>query len=277
MSNPKRIYISVDIEGMEGINGMLGIVRGQGDFAVARKRLAEDVNAAVRACYDMGAEEVVVCDGHADCENLLIEDLDERVKLISGIIRNKVQIECIERGFDAMIAFGHAGAGEDMVGVLDHCYMGKKIYNMRLNGQQMNTEAVQNAYLAGCYNVPTVTIIGDDAVCKQMQRHIPNIETVVVKEALSRFAAMSIHPKKARELIYAGVTAGLKNIDAIKAPVLAQPITLEIDYKETNMAQTAALVPGVKHTAPRTVEFTGDVEEVSKMQNLLIVRLTDQM
>ena len=111
MSEVKKVYISVDIEGMEGVVTKHQIVRGGSDDSVARKRLALDVNAAVKACFDFGVEEVVVCDGHADMENIIIEDLDKRAKLISGAIRSSLQMEMIEDGFDAVIFFGHSGAG----------------------------------------------------------------------------------------------------------------------------------------------------------------------
>ena len=67
----KKLYISVDIEGMEGVVSRLQTVRGHGDFERARKRLTMDVNAAIRAAADAGVEEIVVADGHADMENLI--------------------------------------------------------------------------------------------------------------------------------------------------------------------------------------------------------------
>ena len=42
-----KVYISVDIEGMEGVVSKLQTMRSSGDFTIARNRLTEDVNTAV--------------------------------------------------------------------------------------------------------------------------------------------------------------------------------------------------------------------------------------
>ena len=273
----KRVYISADIEGMEGVVSSLQISRGQSDFNLGRKRLAEDVNAAIQACLDFGVEEIVVCDAHADMENIIIEDLNPEAKLISGAMRSSLQMECIQEGFDAVIIFGHAGAGLTFNGVLDHTYNGSKIYNVRMNGTLMNTEAVLNAVIAGHYNIPLVAVIGDEALAEEVKAFVPEVEAVVVKRGLSRRAALSIHPKKARELIYAGVKRALENAAKVAPLKLSEPITMEIDFKDSNMAETAALIPGVSRPYPRTISYTGDAETIFKLQELIIFRLVDML
>lgn len=277
MGEIKKVYISVDIEGMEGVVSQLQTSRSNPDFNIARKRLAEDVNAAVRASLDCGAEEIVVCDSHADMENIILEDLHPEAKLISGAIRSSLQMEMIEDGFDAVIIFGHAGAGITKNGVIDHTYNGRKIYNIRMNGVTMNTEGVLNAVIAGHYGIPVVAAIGDKAYAEEMASFIPDIETIVVKEGLSRFSALSIHPTKAREKIYEGVKKGLMKKATIKPLKLSEPITMEIDFKDSNMAETAELIPGVERPQSRTITYTGDAETIFKLQELIIFRLVDQL
>ncbi len=271
----KRVYISADIEGMEGVVSSLQISRGQSDFTIGRKRLAEDVNAAVQACLDCGVEEVVVCDAHADMENIILEDLHPEAKLISGAMRSSLQMECIQEGFDAVIIFGHAGAGLTFNGVLDHTYNGSKIYNVRMNGILMNTEAILNAVIAGHYRIPLIAVIGDEALAKEVKSFVPQAETVVVKRGLARRAAMSIHPTKARALIYEGVKRAIENAQNVSPLTLQEPITMEIDFKDSNMAETAALIPGVTRPQPRTISYTGDAETIFKLQELIIFRLID--
>ncbi|QNO15963.1 M55 family metallopeptidase [Alkalicella caledoniensis] len=102
-------------------------------------------------------------------------------------------------------------------------------------------------------------------------------ETVVVKKGLSRFSALSVHPTKAREMIYEGVKRGLIKKDSKKPLKLQEPITMEIDFKDSNMADTASLIPGVKRLNPRTISYTGDGETIFKLQELIIFRLVDQL
>jgi len=273
----KKIYISADIEGISDIVTGLSTMRSGHDFGAARKRFAKEINAAVRACFDFGCTDVTICEGHADMENLIIEDLDPRIRLISGAMRSSLQMEGIEMGYDAYISFGHAGAGLNIDGVLNHCYNGRKIYNVRLNGQTMNTETVINATIAGHYGIPLIAVIGDNAVVKEVKEFVPNCEGVAVKEGLSRHCAISYHPQVCEQMIYDGVSIALKKAAEIKPLDLGSQITLEIDYKETSMADSACLVPGVERLTPRTIRYTGDAKTVFKLQNLLIYRLVDSL
>ncbi len=271
-----RVYISVDIEGMEGVVSKLQTLRSNADFGRARSRLAGDVNAAVEAALEAGACEVVVCDGHADMENILVEDLHPEAKLISGAMRSSLQMQGIEDGFDALIVFGHAGGGLTIGGVMDHTYNSVRVYNVRMNGVTMNTEAVLNAVIAGYYGTPLVTVVGDAAVVSEVKAFIPDVEGVVVKTGFSRLSAMSIHPTKARELIREAVCRGVKRRGEIKPLRLAEPITMEIDFRDAHSADVAELVPGVERVSPRTVAFTGDGPTVFRVQELLMFRLIDE-
>ena len=273
----KKIYISADIEGICDIVTGFSALRSGTDFSYARTRFANEINAAARACFDFGCTDVTICDGHADMENIIIEQLDPRVRLISGGMRQSLQMEGIEMGYDAYISFGHAGAGLNIDGVLNHCYNGRKIHNIRLNGQTMNTETVINATIAGHYSIPLIAVIGDSAVCREVKEFVPNCEGIAVKEGLSRHCAISYHPQVCEKMIYDGVTAALKKSSEIKPLDIGAQITMEIDFKETNMADTAELIPGVERISPRTIKFSSDAKTVFKVQNLIIYRLVDNL
>ncbi|MCL2873483.1 MAG: M55 family metallopeptidase [Defluviitaleaceae bacterium] len=273
----KKVYISADIEGVCDIVSSISCLRTSPDFTYARTRFANEINAAARACFDFGCTDVTICEGHADMENIIIEQLDPRTRLISGAMRKSLQMEGIEMGYDAYVSFGHAGAGLNIDGVLNHCYNGKKIHNIRLNGQTINTETVINATIAGHYGIPLIAVIGDSAVCREVKEFVPNCEGIAVKEGLSRSCAISYHPQVCEKMIYDGVTAALKKAEEIKPLFLGDLITMEIDFKETGMADTAELVPGIERIAPRTIRYTGEAETVFKLQNLLIYRLVDNV
>lgn len=276
MSKARKIYISADFEGTEGVVSMGDIFKGSPDYYAAQARLMADINAAVRACFDMGVEEVVVCDGHADMENVSIDALDPRATLISGAMRSSLQMQEIEQGFDGVIVFGHAGAGVSMGGVIDHCYS-MNVYNIRMNGVRINTEAVMNAYEAGQYGVPLIAIIGDEAVAGEVAQFVPQVEQIVLKKGLSRFCAHSVHPKVAQERIYNGVKRALERIDEMKPVRFEEPATMEMDFMFSNTAEAAELIPGVERTAPRTVRYTGSCKDIFNLQQLIIFRLMDDI
>lgn len=272
-SNIKRVYISVDIEGMEGVVSKVQTKRGKADYELARRRLTLDVNEAIKAAIDDGAEEILVCDGHADMENLLIDELHPSADLISGAMRPSLQMQGISEDFDAVVLFGHAGGGMTIGGVLDHTFNGGIIYGLRINGINMNTEAVFNAMVAGHYGVPLVAVIGDRAVVNEVQTHIPSCEGIIVKEGISRFSARSINPIRARELIYKGVSRALQKVDTVEIFKTREPMTIEIDYISSHSADVAELVPGVRRISSRTISYTGDAESVFKLHMLLVFRL----
>ena len=51
----KKVYISVDMEGISGVSGDDQTAAGQPEYARARKLMAEDANAAIRGAFDGGA------------------------------------------------------------------------------------------------------------------------------------------------------------------------------------------------------------------------------
>ena len=272
----KKVFISVDLEGMEGVVSKLQTLRSNPDFGLARKRLTLDVNAAVEGALLAGAEEIVVCDGHADMENILLDDLHPEVKLISGAMRSSLQMQGIEGGYDALVVFGHAGGGLTIGGVMDHTYNSMRVYNIRMNGVTVNTEAVMNGMIAGYYGVPLAVVIGDEAMVNEVKEFAPRVEGVIVKSGFSRFSALSLSPLKAREAIREGVKKGLARAKHIEPLTLAEPIEMEIDFRDAHTADAAELVPGVKRLTPRTVSFTGDGPTVFKLQELLLFRLLDE-
>src|SRR6185503_5585672 len=79
-----KVYISSDMEGIAGL--VLGnqVTGGERDYAVGRKLMIAETNAAIAAAFDAGATEVLVNDSHGSQTNLLAEELDRRAVLITG-------------------------------------------------------------------------------------------------------------------------------------------------------------------------------------------------
>ena len=114
-----------------------------------------------------------------------------------------------------------------------------------------------NAALAGTYDVPVALVSGDQALAAEARALLGgSVETVVVKEAVGRFAARSVAPGEACRRIREGVTAALaRSHQPFRLPA---PIRLEVEFELAHMADMAELVPGSVRTDGRTVSFTGD-------------------
>ena len=269
----KRVYISADIEGIEGVVGEAQVSPNDGRYYDICRRFTKDVNAAIDAAIQSGAEKIVVCDGHGSGENLLIEELRPEATLISGATCPSLQLQGIAQGFDALVVFGHAGAGLAVGGVLDHTFSSSRVYNLRINGYTTNSEIVVNAMEAGYYDIPLVSVIGDEAAVAQTKEYVPETVGVIVKKGISRYAAESLHPERCHQIIRGGVLEGLSKIDMIRPLKVDTPMSVEIDYTKSSYADTAELVPGVRRVAARTVSYKGHPEDVFPLLTLLMVRL----
>lgn len=267
-----KVYISADIEGTAGIVSPLQTLVGQPEYDMAKQLMTEEVNAAIEGVLAAGAGEVVVCDSHANMQNLLPEGLHPEAQLIRGAVRDSLQMQGIDDSFDAVLITGaHAQAGT-INGILDHSWVAAMVYNIRINGQTLN-EACLNAVTAGYYGVPVVMVSGDRVTIEQTQAVLPQIEGAVVKEGFSRYCARSLHPTKARALIRDKAKTGIERCRSIPAMPVANPLRMEIDFYRTDMADAAALVPGVERLAARTIAFQGEPETVFRVQELLLYRL----
>ncbi len=60
----RKVYISVDMEGISGISGDDQVNAGGAEYGRSRKLMAEDVNAAIRGALEAGATDILVNDSH---------------------------------------------------------------------------------------------------------------------------------------------------------------------------------------------------------------------
>ncbi len=267
-----RVFISADIEGVAGVVTNLQTLDTARQYHEGRELMTEEVNAAIAGAFEGGATEVVVCDSHAAMQNILPARLDERAVLVRGAMRDSLQMEGMDDSFHAAFITGtHSRAGTADA-VLDHTWNGAVIYNLRINDQTMN-EAELNALVAGRFGVPVTLVTGDESTIAQTRRSLPKAVMVSVKTARGRGVAASLHPKEACRRIRHAAAEAVRMRGQIPPFSLPAPLVMEIDYNRTDMAQTAALVPGVTRTAPRTVRVEGGHDTIFRLQELLVYRL----
>ena len=146
------------------------------------------------------------------------------------------EVLALDETFDAMIGIGEHANPETANGVLQHVW---DVRTIKFNDVSL-AEITLDAALAGYYNIPTVMISGDDAVCQYAKRVIsPNIATATVKWGIGKRSAVCLHPKKAQKLIKAAVIDGLKRRDEIPPFSFTNPVTVDITYKDGGGADTA--------------------------------------
>lgn len=266
-----KVFISVDMEGIAGVVHGDQTSSSGSDYNLARRWMTEEVNAAIRGSLEAGATEIVVNDSHGSMRNVIASELNPAAHLITGSPKPLSMMQGIDETYDAVIFIGyHAHAGTKD-GVLDHTYSGGSVLSIKVNDIEMG-EAELNALVAGWYNVPVVLIVGDSTVCSQVRKILGDeLEVAPVKEAVGRYAAKSLTPKKAQELIQQKTKSALEKASRMKPFKLSPPFRFELNFLYSYMADAAELVPGVERVGGRTVRFeTEDYIQGFKLMRALI-------
>lgn len=265
-----KIYISADIEGISGVVNGSFTSQKEYDYSRARKLMTDEVNAAIAGAKLAGAKEILVNDSHGPMTNILIEDLDEGARLISGNKKLLGMMEGIDDTFDGVMLIGYH-ARHNTSGVLSHSYYGSVVNEIMINGRTVG-EAEFNSMAAGYYNVPVVFVSGDDVLSSQIKEFNQDIETLIVKKARSRYCAESIQPKMVHKLLKENVHSALSNkLKSIKPCRVEGKAELELAFHNSGMAEATLFIPGVEMIAPNRVRYVAkDIMEAYKLRAALV-------
>jgi D-amino peptidase len=227
----------------------------QTEYDRARMRMTREVNAAVEGALEAGADEVIVNDSHDGMRNLIPEELHPSVRFISGNDKELGMMQGVQlEGIGAVLYTGyHAKAGTPNA-PLAHTWTGW-INDVRIDGLSTGEFGI-NAVVAGHYGVPVVFVSGDIRAVEQTQCLLGDqVVGVAVKEGLSSFSALHLHPSKAQELIKAGAKQAVVNAASAKPWKLAEGCTIEIDFEHQTRADQATYIPGVSRSGERTITY----------------------
>jgi D-amino peptidase len=249
-----RVLISADMEGATGVTWTDDVVPGTAEWARFRGPFTGDVNACIEGLFDGGASEVLVNEAHSSQRNLLLEELDTRARMLTGRHKPLSMMQGIDSGVDGVVFLGyHAGAGCE--GVLAHTYLENQITGVWLDGAHAS-EGRLNAALADEHGVPVLLITGDDKACEDAAGdggYAPEAAHAVVKECVSRYAAICSPPARTAEWIAAGASRGMRL--AGRRAGSAGPHRVEVEFDATHLAEATAVIPTVALLGPRRVGF----------------------
>jgi D-amino peptidase len=254
-----RVYISVDMEGIAGVvhedQTDPTEARHAAEYNRFRRLMTNEANAAIQGALDAGATRVLVNDSHWDMRNLLAEELHPVAELLSGSPKRLSMVEGVDGGFDAALFVGYHAMAGTRDAIIDHTYT-SRVYQARVNGQPVG-ELALNAAMAGMHQVPVALVSGDQSLAAEARALLGSaVETIVVKEAVGRFAARAASPSVACERIRTGAAAALRRTH--QPFTFPRPVRLEVDFVVSQMADMAELVPGSIRTGGRTVAYTGE-------------------
>jgi D-amino peptidase len=250
-----KVFLSTDMEGTAGIVDWEQCIGDGPEAAAGRRLLLNEVNAAIDGALAGGANEIVVNDSHSGMRNLPPAELHGHATYIAGRHKPLYMMQGLDDSFDAVFYVSYHGSMGADPAVLSHTYNPRAVMEVRLNGQVVG-EAGINALVAAHFGVPVVLVTGDQTACAEAREVMPDVESAVVKTSISRFAASSMHPELACDLIRTGAERAVRRASEAASPPISAPATLEVAWRTADMAAMAEWTDGVERTGARTVRIT---------------------
>jgi D-amino peptidase len=253
-----RVLIWNDMEGPSGIDNRK-MLEDQELYLTARKYATDDVNAAIRGVRKAQPKAVIdIFDGHGMGDNLLVDELEPDCNYLGGGWMTTFY-EMVTSGelpkYSAVLLLGqHAGEGTKD-GFLSHTNTG--MTQLSVNGQFAG-EAPQIAWLFGHFGVPTPLVVGDDAVCREVDVLLPGIKSVAVKKSKDQSTAKSLPLAEAHTLIEQTSFEVISQLADFSPYVVDLPAIIEVSYLLEEMAVIHAKFPKTIKASNNSVKYTAD-------------------
>jgi D-amino peptidase len=189
-------------------------------------------------------------------QNLRPGELAGRARYLSGRHKPFYMMQGLDPSFDAVLFVSYHGSMSSL-SPLSHTYNPLAVAEVRLNGTVVGESGV-NALVALGHGVPVVLVTGDDVTAAEAERICPGIRTAVVKKAVSRFAADSMHPDDAADLIRTEAQEAIAGLGSAALPAIELPAVLQVRWRNADLAETAAWITGVERIDATVVEMSDD-------------------
>ena len=251
-----KIFISPDMEGTAGVVDWSQCTAGRPEYGFYRTLLQDEVNAAIEGALAAGADEFLVNDSHSKMQNLRPDRPAGRARYLSGRHKPMYMMQGLDDSFDAIFFVSYHGSMTSAA-PLSHTYNPRAIAEVSLNGTVVGESGI-NSLVALGHGVPIVLVTGDDVTATESTKINPAARTAVVKTALTRFAADSMHPADACELIRTKAAEAIRELASAEVPAVNLPATLSITFRNADLAEMATWIAGIERAGTTTVVATDD-------------------
>lgn len=245
-----QVLVSADMEGATGVTYPADVEPRSEEWHRFRHLFTADVNAVALGLLEAGAE-VLINEAHATMRNLVLEELDDRVTLLTGRHKRLGMMEGVDQCDAVVFAGYHAAAGQQ--GILAHTYMANSITSVWLDGI-IASEGRLNAALAAEYGVPVILVTGDDKTCDDAAEYAPEAEMVAVKTYVSRYSAICLPPARAQQLQREAANKAAAMIG--RQPTSVGPHRVEVEFDAVQLADATAVIPTVEQLDHRRVGYS---------------------
>ena len=251
-----KVFISADIEGVNGIVNWDETDMEKGDYAYFQKQMTNEVKFAAMGAHEAGASDILIKDAHDSARNLIFSELPNYVRLHRGWEGSPASMMAgLDKSFDGVIFIGYHSASDNSGNPLAHTMNTQNVY-VKINGEKVSEFDI-NAMYAACLGVPVIFLSGDEALCNHVKEYNPDAEVVVTKTGRGG-AVISRHPEVTNQLIMEGVKEVLTRNALPKVVKLPQNFKLEIKYRRAQSALSASFYPGCVLKEGNVVEFNSN-------------------
>lgn len=252
-----KAFISVDLEGMPYIV-IPGHLNLKGSLYDEARKVATEVTLVVAdELHKNGFDNVIIADSHGPMVNLLVDNLPEYVEIVRGFPRPLSMVSGVQ-GCDIALFLGYHAKFGTAKSTFDHTYSGGSINKVEVNSLAVS-EFLLNAYVAGEFAVPVVLVAGEAQLLNDDVRvHAPWVETVALKQSLSRLSAKSSSLKKIEKELREATRKALakRKRRTAKPLVVKSPVKIGITFLASHFADVAELLPTVQRIDGLKVEYT---------------------
>ena len=250
-----KVYISADIEGINGTTHWNETELSNGESVASREQMTAEVVAACEGALQAGASEIWVKDAHDSGRNIIAAKLPREAKLLRGWSGHPfTMLQELDDSFHSLALIGyHSAAGTDG-SPLSHTMCGHLAW-MKINGI-LASEFLIAAYTAAYTKTPLVFVSGDQCLCAEASGFNQNISTVAVKQGVGN-STINIHPALAVERIREGMSKAVGKA-AQCAIALPEHFHIELQFRYAHRAYTYSFYPGARQTDPVTLHFEHD-------------------
>jgi len=250
-----RLFISADIEGVNGVVSRDHLMPGGFEYERARDWMTDAVLAVCDEARAAGVSEVVVADSHGNGQNIRLERMPSYVRLVRSWPRPLGMMQGIECGeyAGALLIGYHAGASNPS-GVMAHTMSGEFIHEVRLNGRVMS-EAGVSAAIAGHYGVPVLMVAGDDVAVAETKELLGDMASATLKECLGLFSAVNPSLETAEQRLRQGVRDALDRVGQAPLFKIEGKVALEIRLRSRFVAEWLGYLGEVEVLDAYTIRY----------------------
>lgn len=251
-----KIFISADIEGVAGVTLSEETHSDRPEYTKFANQMTLEVLAAIEGAAKAGATEIVIKDGHGSATNIDVLQMPEGVTLIRGKSGHPYNMMYgLDESFDGVMFVGyHSGAGMP-TSPLSHTNTGNSSY-IKINGQYAS-EFMINTYVAASLGVPVLFISGDEGICTEAKKLVPDITTVVTKKGIGG-STINSSPDKALKVIKENAEKALQGDIKKNLIKLPKKFEDEIRFKSHINAYKMSFYPGAEPIDSHSIKIVAN-------------------